>query len=126
MASAAFAVVILASSVLTATMVVFVALHHLQLLGLAFAGKVAQLGRVALFKNVLHIHLDLLDLIASVTAIVLASVINQLKILGKSLKGPFTKFTTGAYVSRHVALMEGHIEPFYLKTCTGHNDVAHR
>jgi len=71
-------------------MVVFVALHHLQLLGLAFAGKVAQLGRVALFKNVLHIHLDLLDLIASVTAVVLARVINQLKILGKSLKGLFT------------------------------------
>ena len=127
---AAIAVVDLATPVLAAAIVVAAAAssHRVGLLSPAFAGEAFELASVALLELVVHLALcirsNLFDLHAAIMAVVLASVVNRLKILGESLKILVAELATGANKLGSVGLVEGHIEPFHLKTCAGGLDVA--
>ena len=52
------------------------------------------------------------------------SIVNQLEIFRKSLEGLVAKLAAGAHVLHPVALVEGHIKPFYLEARAGHWDVT--
>jgi hypothetical protein len=61
-----------------------------------------------------------------IIAVIDTSVVNQLETLGKRWKGLVVEFLAGVNVLGLVGLVEGHIEPFHLETCTGHDNLARK
>jgi hypothetical protein len=65
-----------------------------------------------LLELVAHLALcigsNLFDLLMAIIAFIYLSVVNRLKILGKSLKSLVTELATGANIFGSVGLVEGH------------------
>ena len=105
-------------------------MHRVGLLRPAFAGKVFELASVVLLELMAHLALriksNLFGLHTAIIAVIHASFVNQLEILGKSLKSLFAELATGANIFGSVGLVEGNVKPFHLETCAGRLDVARR
>ena len=92
--------------------------------------KRVQLESVMLLKFMAQLALcvssSLVELMATMGAIVQLSIIDQLKLLRKSLKCLLAKHATGADILHPIVPVEGHVKPFNLEACAGLLNVALR